>query len=77
MDHPINSIVQNPNGKTQIDEEKDMNIFTKKNPDGSWRIDGGKPRIDIFTKDAGVLSNKQILQENFLIILSKVGIILN
>ena len=60
--YKFNSTV--PNGKTQIDEEKDMNIFTKKNPDGSWRIDGGKPRIDIFTKDAGVLSNKQILQEN-------------
>ncbi|MGI9010864.1 MAG: hypothetical protein ACR2F1_06730 [Nitrososphaeraceae archaeon] len=55
----------NPNAKTQLDEEKDTNIFTKKNNDGSWRIDGGKPRIDIFTKDAGVLSNKQILQENF------------
>ena len=55
----------NPNAKTQIDEEKDTNIFTKKNNDGSWKIDGGKPRLDIFTKDAGVLSNKQILQENF------------
>ena len=33
----------NPNAKTQLDEEKDTNIFTKKNNDGSWRIDGRNP----------------------------------
>jgi hypothetical protein len=60
----------NPNGKVQVDEEKNENIFTKQNKDGSWRIDYGRPRIDIFTKDAGILPDKQILQEN----LSKSGI---
>jgi hypothetical protein len=60
----------NPNGKVQVDEEKNENVFTKRNKDGSWRIDYGRPRIDIFTKDAGILPDKQILQEN----LSKSGI---
>ena len=54
----------NPNDMIQVDEGKNDNIFTKKNKDGSWRVDEGRPRIDIFTKDAGILSDKQILQEN-------------
>jgi hypothetical protein len=54
----------NPNGKVQVDEEKNENVFTKQNRDGSWRIDYGRPRIDIYTKDAGILLDKQILQEN-------------
>ena len=60
----------NPNDMIQMDETKRDYIFTKQNKDGSWRIDEGRPRIDIFTKDAGILSNKQILQKN----LSKSGI---
>ena len=60
----------NPNDMIQLDEGKNDNVFTKQNKDGSWRIDEGSPRIDIFTKDAGILQDKQILQEN----LSKSGI---
>ena len=60
----------NPNDMIQLDEGKKDYVFTKQNKDGSWRLDEGRPRIDIFTKDAGILSDKQILQEN----LSKSGI---
>jgi hypothetical protein len=48
----------NPNGKVQIDESENENVFTKQNRDGSWRIEYGKPRIDIHTKDAGILPDK-------------------
>jgi hypothetical protein len=48
----------NPNGKVQVDESENENIFTKQNRDGSWRIEYGKPRIDIHTKDAGILPDK-------------------
>ena len=48
----------NPNGKIQLDESEHENIFTKQNRDGSWRIEYGKPRIDIHTKDAGILPDK-------------------
>lgn len=54
----------NPNDMVQVDETKRDYIFSKQNKDGSWRIDDGRPRIDIFTKDAGILSNNQILQKN-------------
>ena len=60
----------NPNDMVQLDETKKDYIFSKQNEDGSWRIDFGRPRIDIFTKDAGILNDTQILQEN----LSKSGI---
>ena len=48
----------NPNGKVQVDEEDKENIFTQQNKDGSWRIEYGEPRIDIHTKDAGILPDK-------------------
>jgi hypothetical protein len=48
----------NPNDKVQVDKTDKLNVFTKQNKDGSWRIDYGKPRIDIHTKDAGILPDK-------------------
>ena len=48
----------NPNGIVQVDETDNENIFTKQNRDGSWRIEYGKPRVDIYTKDAGILPDK-------------------
>ena len=48
----------NPNAKVQLDESENENVFTKQNRDGSWRIEYGKPRIDIHTKDAGILPDK-------------------
>jgi hypothetical protein len=60
----------NPNDMVQLDETKKDYVFSKQNEDGSWRIDEGRPRIDIFTKDAGILDDAQILEKN----LSKSGI---
>src|ERR687897_366735 len=48
----------NPNDKVQVDKTDKSNVFTQQNKDGSWRIDFGKPRIDIHTKDAGILPDK-------------------
>jgi hypothetical protein len=50
--------ITNPNDKVQVNKEDKSNVFTKQNYDGSWRIDFGKPRIDIHTKDAGILPDK-------------------
>ena len=50
--------IDNPNDKVQVDEGEHKTIFTQQNLDGSWRIDYGKPRIDIHTKDAGILPDK-------------------
>jgi hypothetical protein len=54
----------NPNDKVQVDKTDKSNIFTKQNKDGSWRIDFGKPRIDIHTKDAGILPDKPLQLNN-------------
>ncbi|MGD1834305.1 MAG: hypothetical protein ACPKQO_01105 [Nitrososphaeraceae archaeon] len=56
--------ITNPNGLVQVDEVKKDNVFTKQNLDGSWRIDYGKPRIDIHTKDAGIIPDKAFLETN-------------
>ncbi|MGE5633875.1 MAG: hypothetical protein ACM3VV_01460, partial [Deltaproteobacteria bacterium] len=45
----------NPNDKVQVDKTDKSNVFTQQNRDGSWRIDYGRPRIDIHTTDAGIL----------------------
>ena len=50
--------INNPNGKVQVDEEEHEEVFSKQNLDGSWRIDYGRPRIDIHTKDAGIIPDK-------------------
>ena len=50
--------IDNPNDKVQVDKTDKSNVFTQQNLDGSWRIDYGKPRIDIHTKDAGILPDK-------------------
>ena len=47
--------INNPNDLVQVDKSDKDNIFTQQNIDGSWRIDFGRPRIDIHTKDAGIL----------------------
>ena len=50
--------IDNPNDKVQVDKTDKSNVFTQQNLDGSWRIDYGRPRIDIHTKDAGILPDK-------------------
>ncbi len=54
----------NPNDKVQVDKTDKSNVFTKQNKDGSWRIDFGRPRIDIHTKDAGILPDKPLQLNN-------------
>ena len=50
--------INTPNDKVQVDKTDKSNVFTQQNIDGSWRIDYGRPRIDIHTKDAGILPDK-------------------
>ena len=45
-----------PNDLIQVNETEDPTVFSKQNPDKSWRVDSGKTRIEIFTKYAGTLS---------------------
>jgi len=47
-----------PNDLIQVNETEDLTIFSKQNPDKSWRVDSGKTRIEIFTKSSGVLSEE-------------------
>ncbi|MFB5600973.1 MAG: hypothetical protein ACE5SW_12205 [Nitrososphaeraceae archaeon] len=54
----------NPNDKVHVNKEDKSNVFTKQNNDGSWRIDFGKPRIDIHTKDAGILPDDPLKLNN-------------
>lgn len=54
----------NPNDKFQVDEEKNDNIFTHENNDGSWNVEYGTVRIDIFTPDSGILDKNLILKKN-------------
>ncbi|MDR4511123.1 MAG: hypothetical protein MRJ93_05390 [Nitrososphaeraceae archaeon] len=49
-----------PNDMIQVNENEDPTIFSKKNTDNSWRVDPGKTRIEIFTKDAGALSEENL-----------------
>ena len=50
--------INTPNYKGQVDKTDKSNVFTQQKIDESWRIDYGKPRIDIHTKDAGILPDK-------------------
>jgi len=56
--------ISNPNGLVQVDERENENVFTQQNLDGSWRIDYGNPRLDIHTKDGGIIPDKAFLEEN-------------
>ena len=48
-----------PNDLKQVNETEDPTVFTQKNSDNSWRVDSGKTRIELFTKNAGTLSEEQ------------------
>ena len=50
-----NLILRNPNDLKQVDDTKNKEYFLR-NIDGSWKVDKGTTRIDIFTKQAGVLT---------------------
>ena len=46
---------KNPNDLKQVDDTKNKEIFSKRNIDGSWKVDKGTARIDIFTKQTEML----------------------
>ena len=52
-----------PNDLIQVNETDDLTIFSKQNPDKSWRVDAGMTRIEIFTKNASTLSNEILKQK--------------
>ena len=49
-----------PNDLIQVNETEDPTIFSKQNPDKSWKVASGKTRIEIFTKNAGTLSEENL-----------------
>ncbi len=53
----------NPNDLIQVNETEDPTVFSKKNPDNSWKVDKGKTRIEIFTKQAGTLSEESLKEK--------------
>jgi len=54
---------KNPNDLRQIDERKNKEIFSEKNLDGSWKVVKGTTRIDISTKQAGVLNQQEMMKQ--------------
>ena len=53
----------NPNDLIQVNETQDPTVFSKKNLDNSWRVDSGKTRIEIFTKQVGTLSEENLKEK--------------
>lgn len=53
----------NPNDLKQIDEIKNKEIFSERNQDGSWKIGRGTTRIDLFTNEAGVLNQEEMMDK--------------
>ena len=53
----------NPNDLIQVNETEDPTVFLKKNLDNSWKVDKGKTRIEIFTKQAGTLSEETLKEK--------------
>ena len=47
----------------QVNETEDPTVFSKKKPDNSWKVDKGKTRIEIFTKQAGTLSEESLKEK--------------
>ena len=53
---------KNPNDLRQIDERKNKVIFSERNSDGSWKVGKGITRIGIFTKQAGILTQQEMMK---------------
>jgi len=53
---------KNPNDLKQIDETKNIEIFSERNIDGSWKVGKGTTRIDISTKEAGILTQEDMMK---------------
>ncbi len=54
---------KNPNDLKQIDEIKHKEIFSERNSDGSWKVGKGTTRIDISTKQAGILTQEEMMKQ--------------
>lgn len=54
---------KNPNDLKQIDETRNKEVFSEKNSDGSWKVGKGTTRIDISTKRAGILTQKEMMKQ--------------
>jgi hypothetical protein len=54
---------KNPNDLKQIDEILNTEIFSERNSDGSWKVGKGTTRIDISTKQAGILSQEEMMKQ--------------
>jgi len=54
---------KNPNDLRQIDETKNIEIFSERNRDGSWKVGKGTTRIDIFTKRTGILTHEEMMKQ--------------
>lgn len=54
---------KNPNDLRQIDEIKHKEIFSERNSDESWKVGKGTTRIDISTKQAGILTQEEMMKQ--------------
>ena len=54
---------KNPNDLKQIDEIQNKEIFSERNSDGSWKVGNGTTRIDISTKQAGILTQGELMKQ--------------
>jgi len=52
----------NPNDLKQIDETQNKEIFSERNSDGSWKVNKGTTRIDVSTKQTGILSQQEMME---------------
>lgn len=53
----------NPNDLKQVNETKNEEVFFEKNPDGSWKVGKGTTRIDIFTKQSGIVPQEEMMKQ--------------
>ena len=53
----------NPNDLKQVNETKNEEVFSERNPDGSWKVGKGTTRIDIFTKQAGIVPQEEMMKQ--------------
>ena len=53
----------NPNDLKQVNETKNEEVFSEKNPDGSWKVGKGKTRIDIFTKQSSIVPQEEMMKQ--------------
>jgi len=52
-----------PNDLIQVNETEDPTVFSRHNPDKSWRVDSGKTRIEIFTENVSTLSEENLKEK--------------